>query len=125
MEYNEKKVVKIFGVLVFVFTIIPYFLTVAPTVSFWDCGEFIACSYSMGIPHPPGTPLFVIVGRVVSLLLFFIKEVAYRINLISIFSNAITVVFIYLIIVRLIRFWFDPQKEEENLHLAVLKICTH
>ena len=121
MVFNEKRFVAVFGALVFLLAVSGYFITVAPTVSFWDCGEFIACSYSMGIPHPPGTPLFVIIGRVVCLLTAFIKEVAYRINLISVVANSITVTLCYLIIVRLLRRWFKPE-EEENFFMKLLPI---
>ena len=53
---------RLVGSLVFLLTLTVYFLTVAPTVAFWDCGEFITTSYILGVPHPPGAPLYTLLG---------------------------------------------------------------
>lgn len=79
-----------------------YLLTVAPTVSFWDCGEFIAAAYALGVPHPPGAPLYLLLGRIFSLLPVT-GDIALRVNLISTIASALAVLLTYLIILRLIR----------------------
>ncbi len=78
-----------------------YLWSVAPTASFWDCGELIATSYIMGIPHPPGTPLFVAIGRLFTLLPLS-EEVAFRVNFVPVLFGAISCGLIYLIVVKLV-----------------------
>ncbi|MDD4051262.1 MAG: DUF2723 domain-containing protein [candidate division Zixibacteria bacterium] len=80
-------------------------MTVSPTISYWDCGEFLACAHIMGNPHPPGSPLFIIIGRFFDIL-HLVKDVAFRINLVSVFSSSFATLFAYLIIVRLVTSWY-------------------
>lgn len=93
----------------FIIMLAIYLMTAAPTLSFWDCGEFIACSYIMGIPHPPGSPMLSLIGRVMSLVPFYdfrgegTDEIAYRVNMIDVFLGALTVMLTYLIMVKLFR----------------------
>ena len=65
-----------------------YMLTLAPSVTLWDSGEFLAAIHSLGIPHPPGTPLYVLVGKVWSLVLGSVFGFARAVNLLSAVSTA-------------------------------------
>jgi hypothetical protein len=84
-----------------------YLRTVAPTVSFWDCGEFIAAAHSLGVPHPPGAPLYLLLGRIFSMIPI-IEDVGLRVNLISTLAGALTALLTYLSILRFIR-EFSPE----------------
>ena len=100
-------------------TFLLYFITTAPTVVFWDVGEFLSVSYILGIPHPPGTPLYVILGRFMALLpipvgkLYSILtgtkiyvEPVLKITLISMLCGGFTAGLVFLIITELLeKYW--------------------
>jgi hypothetical protein len=98
---NYRLIHKITAALVFLITFIQILLTLQPSVSFWDCGEFIASAYSLQVPHPPGAPLFLIIGRIFTMIPFGIN-IAFRMNMVSVFSSAFSIFFLYLIAVKLI-----------------------
>src|SRR5690242_12124547 len=74
---------------VFVGALILYVATLAPTTQFWDTSEYIAAAYTLGIPHPPGNPLFVLVAHVFGLLPFMTGYAA-RINLFAAVTSAVS-----------------------------------
>ncbi|NQS97184.1 MAG: DUF2723 domain-containing protein [candidate division Zixibacteria bacterium] len=104
---------QIFAAAVFIIGLITYLSTVAPTTSFWDCGEFIACSYTMAVPHPPGSPLFLLLGRVMSILPTA-SDIGFRVNLLSVLFSSFSLMFLYLATVRLIRMYRGPDKSGED-----------
>ncbi len=112
-SFDIKKVDKVnlgLGLLVFFFSFIIYLMTVQRTFSFWDCGEFVACSYILGVPHPPGAPLFILIGRLFSLLPIS-SDIGFRINILSVLSTALASMFGYFAIVKLVREWFGEQMD--------------
>lgn len=119
MNTNFASLNRIVGAAVFAFTLICYFVTVAPTVAFWDCGEFITTSYILGVPHPPGAPLYTLLGRIFSMMGFLGEEIALRVNFLSVLSGAVTVLFVYLCVVRLLSTWLDRQDATERVAILV------
>ncbi len=88
---------------VFVVSLSVYVRTLAPTISFWDCGEFITCSHIVGIPHQPGTPLYVLVGRVFDIIFGSsgldtpAMRTAWAVNFMSAVFSALAIALVYLI----------------------------
>ncbi|MEM6264910.1 MAG: DUF2723 domain-containing protein [Bacteroidota bacterium] len=84
------------GWVIFAIAFVSYLLTMAPTASFWDCGEFIACSNELEVPHPPGAPFFLLIGRVFALFSFGdVTKVALMLNIQSVLSASFTVLFTF------------------------------
>ena len=91
---NYSKLNTIGGWIVFFIAAFVYISTMEPTSSFWDCGEFIATSYKLEVGHPPGAPLFLMIGRIFSM--FATPETAaYWVNMISALSSAFTIMFLF------------------------------
>ena len=92
---------RIFAAVALTLSFLVYLFTMADTVPYWDSGEFIATSYILGVPHPPGSPLYLIIGRVFSMLPFN-PDIAFRVNLISPVVSALAIMYLYLSTVKLI-----------------------
>ncbi|MFA6923685.1 MAG: DUF2723 domain-containing protein [Bacteroidales bacterium] len=93
---NYKKTNNTSGWLVFAVAFLVYLLTLEPTASWWDCGEFIASAFKLQVNHPPGAPLFLLIGRLFSFLSFGNKEhIAFCINLLSAIASAFTILFLF------------------------------
>ncbi|MDZ7741931.1 MAG: DUF2723 domain-containing protein [Bacteroidota bacterium] len=93
---NFKKLNNIVGWLAFAIATIVYFLTVEPTASWWDCGEYIATAYKLQVGHPPGAPFFQLIGRIFSLFAFGdVSKVALMINIMSALSSSFTILFLF------------------------------
>ncbi|MCB0843274.1 MAG: DUF2723 domain-containing protein, partial [Bacteroidetes bacterium] len=112
---NYKRINNLTGWGVFLISLITYLLTMAPTASYWDCGEFIACSNELEVPHPPGAPFFLLLGRVFAMLAFGdVTQIAFMLNLMSVLSAAFTVLFTFWITTHLGRRMLVSDGEEPS-----------
>ena len=119
MGYQKTNVIA--GWATFIISMVVYTLTVEPTASFWDCGEFIACSYKLEVPHPPGAPFFLLVGRLFSLLaLGDVTQVAFWINMLSVMSSAFSILFLFWSITHLVKRVLKIKKGEETTEQTIL-----
>ena len=90
-----KLINRIAGWLVFLIAAITYLITVEPTTSFWDCGEFITSSFKLEVGHPPGAPFFMLLARFFSLFASDVTTVAKMINSVSAMASAFTILFLF------------------------------
>lgn len=104
---------RIFGCLSFLVAFLTYALTVQPSVPFWDCGEFSGASVWQQVPHPPGAPLFLMIGKIFQLIIPF-GDIGWRINMTSVVCSAFSILLLYLITVKVI---FNFRKNE-NLSMG-------
>src|SRR5438874_11428306 len=85
-----------------------YLVTLSPSTAMWDTSEYITAAYTLGLPHPPGNPLFVIVGRVFSILPIA-SNVAMRINILAAICSAVSAGMWFLVTERILVGWFPER----------------
>jgi len=119
MQYQKINVIT--GWLVFIVALTVYAITIEPTASFWDCGEFIACSYKLEVPHPPGAPFFLLIGRIFSLFAAgTVESVAYWVSMVSVVSTAFSILFLFWSITHLVKRVLKIKKGEETTEQTIL-----
>ena len=85
----------ILGWFVFAIAAITYLMTMEPTASFWDCGEFIVSAHKLDVGHPPGAPFFMLLGHFFSLFASDTAHVAMCVNALSALASALTILFLF------------------------------
>ncbi len=107
---NYRTLNKVFAATVFLVAIITYWLTLQPSVPFWDCGEFSAAAMWQQVPHPPGAPLWLLVAKSFELLLP--GDPGHNFNLFAALCSAFAAMFAYLIAVNAIERFrpYDPER---------------
>ncbi|MCF8345881.1 MAG: DUF2723 domain-containing protein, partial [Bacteroidales bacterium] len=120
MMTNFRRYNLVLGWFSFLIALIVYMLTIEPSVSLWDCGEFIASSYKLQIGHPPGAPLYMLLGRVFSLFASDPANVAKMYNALSAASSAFTILFLYWTIAHLLRKIFIKTEGDHHLTHYIL-----
>ncbi len=123
MKINIKRVHWILGTAVFLFEFIVLFLTVQPSVSFWDCGELSAASIALGITHPPGAPFFLMVNHILSLIPFA-ANIGFRVNMLTVIVSSFSVLFCYLVAVKIINNWRKKDDAEAGGNEKIITYIT-
>lgn len=120
-SFNFKKWNTILGWFAFIVALITYSLTVEPTLSFWDCGEYIATSANLEVGHPPGAPLFQMLGAFFAMFAVSADKIALMVNYLSVFSSAFTVLFMFWSLTLLLKKLVGSSKEiSTNQNLLIL-----
>src|SRR5664279_734248 len=109
------------GWFLFVVSAIVYLLTIEPTVSFWDCGEFILSAFKLQVGHPPGAPLFLMIGRVATMFAGGdTSKVAVTMNVLSALCSGLAIMFLFWTITHLVRKVFVNGKDLEAKHIPAI-----
>lgn len=106
------------GILAFLITFVVYAITVQPSVPFWDCGEFSAAAIWQEVPHPPGSPLFLIFGKVFQLIIPF-GDLGWRVNMVSVTATAFSILLLYLISIKVVMNFRNQEIKNINEALIV------
>lgn len=111
---NFKKWDTITGWIVFFIALTTYAITVEPTSSFWDAGEYISTSAKLQVGHPPGAPLFQIIGAFFAMFAFGPEQVAKMVNLMSAVSSAFTILLMFWTITNLTKKLISKKETLSN-----------
>lgn len=96
-----QKINNLLGWLMFLISAVVYLLTIESSASFWDCGEFITSAFKLEVGHPPGAPVFMLLGRLFTLFGGGAENAAYMMNLLSGLLSAFTILFLFWTITHL------------------------
>lgn len=120
MNFTDKQLNNGLGWLTFAIALFTYVWTLEPTVSFWDCGEYIATSVKLMVGHPPGAPLFQLVANVFSQLAFGdVTRQAFYVNLVSGLSSAFTIPFLFWTITAFGRKLFGSETLDQGQRIVL------
>ncbi len=109
------------GWFVFLLSAVVYMMTVEPTVSFWDCGEFILSAFRLQVGHPPGAPLFIMIGRMATLFAGGdASKAAMMVNMLSALCSAFTILFLFWTITHLVRRVFTRDNPLETRQIPAI-----
>ncbi len=118
MKLDDSRKIGLGALAVFLISQIVYVMTLTRTCPFWDSGEFISISYILGIPHPPGTPFYALIGRIFSMLP--IGSIATRVNYLSALSTSLAAVFAFLLTYEIYRWQQRGRTERLPIEFGIL-----
>ena len=113
----------VFGWVSFAVAAVVYLMTIEPTVSFWDCGEFITTAFKFEVGHPPGAPIFMIVGRMFTLF-GGPENAAKLVNIMSALASAFTIMFLFWTVTHLARKVLTQNGEEMTQGQSIAVIAS-
>ena len=120
-NFSYKKLNIILGWAAFAIALITYTLTLEPTVSYWDCGEYIATSVKLEVGHPPGAPLFQMLGAFFAMFTSDVTQIAKMVNFMSALASAFTILFLFWTITALAKKIASKVEELTNaISIAIL-----
>jgi len=110
----------ILGWVCFLIAFIVYYLTSEPTVGFWDTGEYITTSAKLQVGHPPGAPLFQMLGAIFSIFALNSDQIGFTLNLMSGFASALTIAFMFWSITILLSKISRNKYDSKDKSIAIL-----
>ncbi len=120
-SFNFSKWNTIFGWATFAIALLTYTLTLEPTVSYWDCGEYISTAVKLEVGHPPGAPLFQMLGAFFAMFTSEVTEIAKMVNFMSALASAFTILFMFWTITALAKKVVKNSVEiSKSTHIAIL-----